>query len=96
MQKQNFIPHIISAAIFIALEIAALSMLRNSGELQDIWISRVGHGVMKGLWGSGQKISNYFSDIQMANYISDISLISEFWAFLDSSFPYLLGFNPRV
>lgn len=61
MQKQNFIPYIISAAIFIALEIAALSMLRNSGELQDIWISRIGHGVMKGLWGSSQKITNYFS-----------------------------------
>lgn len=61
MQKQNFIPYIISAAIFIALEIAALSMLRHSGEMQDLWISRGAHSIMKGIWGSGQKISDYFS-----------------------------------
>ena len=61
MRKFNFIPYILSAAIFIGLEIAALSMLRNSGELQKIWIARVAHGTMKGLWGSGQKISDYFS-----------------------------------
>lgn len=41
-------------------------MLRNSGELQDIWIARMGHGIMKGLWGSGQKISDYF-DLKDAN-----------------------------
>lgn len=61
MRKFNLIPYILSAAIFIGLEIAALSMLRNSGELQEIWIARVAHGAMKGVWGSGQKISDYFS-----------------------------------
>lgn len=61
MRKFNFIPYILSAAIFIGLEIAALSMLRNSGELQKIWIARMAHGTMKGVWGSGQKISDYFS-----------------------------------
>ena len=61
MRNFNLIPYILSAAIFIGLEIAALSMLRNSGELQEIWIARVAHGAMKGVWGSGQKISDYFS-----------------------------------
>lgn len=61
MRKTSIIPHIINAAIFITLEIAALSMLFNNGTLQKIWISKGAHAVMGGLWGWTQGISDYFS-----------------------------------
>ncbi len=50
-----------NAAIFIILEIAALSMLRNSGPLQDAWFSKGMHAVSGAVWGSTQKVTNYFS-----------------------------------
>lgn len=62
MQK-NANPYIglISAAIFIALEIAALGMLKRSSTLQNIWINRISHRVMAVCWGSGETIRNHFS-----------------------------------
>ena len=35
MRKGSIITFVINAAIFIILEIAALNMLRNNGEMQD-------------------------------------------------------------
>lgn len=61
MRKGNFIYHLINAAIFILLEVAALNMLKHNGELQGIWISRGTHKVMQTLWGGSQSISDYFS-----------------------------------
>ena len=61
MRKSSIIPFLINAAIFIILEIAALNMLRNNNELQDIWISKGSHAFMGTIWGSTQKISDYFS-----------------------------------
>lgn len=61
MQKNGIITRIITAAIFILLEIAALTMLGNNAPLQKVWLSRAGHGFMSGIWGSSQKISDYFS-----------------------------------
>lgn len=52
---------ILSAAIFIIMEIAAFGMLRRSGELQNIWISHASHWTRAKLWGSSEKISHYFS-----------------------------------
>ena len=52
---------IISAAIFIILEIAAFGMLKRSGELQDIWISRASHRTIATLWGWSDRVSHYFS-----------------------------------
>lgn len=49
-----------SAAIFIFLEIAALAMLDRSSTLQDIWINRASHRTMAALWGTGEKLRNYF------------------------------------
>ncbi len=51
----------INAAIFILLEIAALSMLSNNGELQNIWLSKGMHAVSGTLWGSTQNVKHYFS-----------------------------------
>ena len=61
MRKSGIIPFMINAAIFIILEIAALNMLRNNGELQDIWISKGSHAFMGTIWGTTQKINDYFS-----------------------------------
>ena len=52
---------IISAAIFIFLEIAALSMLSRNGELQGLWLGRISHTFMAKVWGGSQSLKNYFS-----------------------------------
>lgn len=51
---------IASAAIFILLEIAALAMLERSSTLQNIWINRASHRAMAALWGTGERIRNFF------------------------------------
>lgn len=51
---------LVSAAIFILLEVAALAMLDRSSTLQDIWINRASHRVMAALWSSGESVRNYF------------------------------------
>lgn len=61
MRKGNFIQHLIHAAIFIALEIAALSMLNNNSQLQNAWFSRGSHAFMGSVWGFTQNIKDYFS-----------------------------------
>ncbi len=61
MRKSNLIYHLINAVIFVTLEVAALNMLRNNGELQGTWMSRGAQNVMDFFWGGSQKISDYFS-----------------------------------
>ena len=51
---------IATAAIFILLEIAALSMLYSSSTLQNIWINRISHNVMAVTWGGIEKVKGYF------------------------------------
>ena len=51
---------IISAAIFILLEVAALAMLRSSSTLHDIALGRVSRRVQASLWGGGETIRNHF------------------------------------
>lgn len=60
MRKGNIIKHVITAAIFIALEVAALAMLGNNGSAQKIWFARASHGFMSAVWGTSQKIGDYF------------------------------------
>ena len=50
-----------NAAVFLILEIAAILMLTRTGTLQDIWISRASHRVHAMLWGTGEKLRNYFT-----------------------------------
>ena len=52
---------IIGAAIFIVMEIAALGMLRQSGELQRIWLSKASHRVIGTIWRGSDRIAHYFS-----------------------------------
>ena len=61
MRKSNFIYHLINAAIFVILEIAALNMLKHNGPLQGAWMSQGAHNLMSFFWGGSQTISDYFS-----------------------------------
>ena len=49
-----------TAVIFIGLEIAAISLLRSSSTLQNIWINRFSHNVMASSWGALSKVRSYF------------------------------------
>ncbi len=49
------------AAIFILLEFAALSMLKSSSSLEDIWINRASRRVQALLWSSGESLRGYFT-----------------------------------
>ena len=60
MRRGNIIRHVITAAIFIALEIAALAMLGNNGTLQRMWFSEAAQGFMGSIWGSTQQVTDYF------------------------------------
>lgn len=51
----------VNAAIFIILEVAALSMLRNNAVLQDTWISKGIHAFHATVWGGTEQIKYYFS-----------------------------------
>ena len=61
MRRSNIIYHLINAAIFILLEVAALNMLRNNGTLQNIWISKGMQAVSGTVWGFTQNLRHYFS-----------------------------------
>ena len=52
---------LVSAAVFLILEIAALSMLSRSSGLQNIWAKRFSYRAKSVLWRSGESIRNYFS-----------------------------------
>lgn len=52
---------LISAAIFIIMEIAALAMLKSSSTLEDIWINRSSRRMQAALWGGGERLRNYFT-----------------------------------
>ena len=61
MRKGNIIGTLINAAIFILLEIAALSMLGNNSQLQRTWFSKGTQAFMGTVWGTTQNIKDYFS-----------------------------------
>jgi rod shape-determining protein MreC len=52
---------VISTVVFVLMEIAALSMLKHSGSLQDIWVTKASHRVMAWVWGGFDSIGHYFS-----------------------------------
>ena len=51
---------IVSAAIFILMEVAALAMLSSSSTLQDIWLNRISHRTAAALWSGGEKVRSHF------------------------------------
>ncbi|MCR5003534.1 MAG: rod shape-determining protein MreC [Bacteroidales bacterium] len=60
-KERKIIPTIISAAIFIIMEVAALNMLAKNNELQQIWLARGAHKFMAKTWGMTESIKYYFS-----------------------------------
>ena len=60
-KERPVVSKIISAAVFILLEIASLYMLSHNNELQRLWLTRISHGFMAKTWGTTQAVSNYFS-----------------------------------
>ena len=60
MPRRNSSAIVLSAAIFILLEVAAIAMLHSSSVLQDIWLNRASHRVSGWLWGKGNRIASYF------------------------------------
>lgn len=61
MQRRKGISIITCAAIFIVLEVAALSMLRHSGTMQNLWISKGVHVILANVWGGTESVRYYFS-----------------------------------
>ena len=51
---------LLSAAIFILLEVAALAMLRSSSTLHDLALGRASRRVQAALWGGGETVRNHF------------------------------------
>lgn len=72
---------LVSAAVFLLLEIAAILMLSHTSSLQDIWINRATHRVHAAIWGTAESIRNYFTlDGQnKALAAKNLELIKEVW-----------------
>lgn len=60
-KRRPLFPRILSAAIFIFLEIAALSILRSGSQARNLWLARAGHGFMGTVWGATEGVKNFFA-----------------------------------
>lgn len=60
-EKRRVYRILIDAAIFIAMEVAALNMLQHNGITQHFFLSKQKHAVMGGVWGVSNSVSEYFS-----------------------------------
>lgn len=50
-----------NAAIFIGLEVAALSLLGHNGQVQNFFLAKALHGFMAKTWGASESVRYYFS-----------------------------------
>ena len=60
-REKPIVAGIVSLAVFLLLETAALLMLTHNGTLQRLAVTRVSHGFMAKTWGTSQRIRHYFS-----------------------------------
>lgn len=60
MAKSPGISGVLSVAIFILLEFAAVELISRTSSLQNIWINRASHRVMAYTGGIGETVRNYF------------------------------------
>ncbi|MBR1872924.1 MAG: rod shape-determining protein MreC [Bacteroidales bacterium] len=58
---KKIIPALVNAAIFILMEVAALSLLHNNGRVQNFFISKWMHSFMAKTWGAAENVRYYFS-----------------------------------
>lgn len=61
LRNSKMTARILSVALFILMEVAALMMLSRSGPLQNIWLSGASYAVRGRIWGASESISSYFS-----------------------------------
>jgi len=52
---------ILTAAVFILMEVAALMLLSRSSTLQNIWLNRFSHRIMALNWSTAESIRGHFS-----------------------------------
>ena len=52
---------LVSAALFIGLEIAAFGMLSYGSALHNVWINRMSHRTVATLWGWEETVKSYFA-----------------------------------
>ena len=75
---------VLSAAVFAILEIAAIIMLGSSSSIQATWLKGAAHRTHATLWGSGEKVRNYFTldrqnralaaeNVKLSNLVRDFS-----------------------
>lgn len=73
-RRKSIASVVLCTAVFIALEIAALSMLSHNGDMQNRWLARAASAVNANVWGVGENIAHYFGlkrenqDLAMENY----------------------------
>ena len=60
-KDQNLFRTLLSTAIFIAMEVAALHFLSHSGEVQQTWLGKLSQGFQEYVWGKTESIKHYFS-----------------------------------
>ena len=60
-KERSVVQNILTVAVFILLEVAAVLMLSHNNQIQRLWIARISHGFMAKVWGTTQGVSNYFS-----------------------------------
>ncbi len=60
-KKRNILSTIINTAVFIVLEIAALTMLSHSSSVQNFFLVKWSHAIQGKLWGTTEAVSGYFS-----------------------------------
>lgn len=61
MPRRSALPGILNLAVFIILEIASLYLITHSSEVQKTWIAGAGNSVKGAVWGSSEKVRNFFS-----------------------------------
>jgi rod shape-determining protein MreC len=61
LRNSKIAARILSVALFVLMEIAALMMLSHSGPLQKIWLSSVSYSIRGWIWGASESIGGYFS-----------------------------------
>ena len=60
-KERSVVQNILTVAVFILLEVAAVLMLSHNNQIQRLWLARISHGFMAKTWGTTQAVSNYFS-----------------------------------
>ena len=60
-KERSVVQDILTVAVFIILEVAAVLMLSHNNQIQRLWVARISHGFMAQTWGATQSVSNYFS-----------------------------------